>query len=77
MAKGAAGRYRRTVLLGVAAMAALVWTAVDQFGIDPDEMLELFLTTVIAVLATMLFGALAAAVWIGLRRLLTRLRDRG
>jgi len=34
-------RYVRTIVIGTAALAALVWMAVDQFGIPQEEMLEL------------------------------------
>ena len=57
-------------------MAALVWSAVDQFGIEPREMLELFLSTVIVLVAAILSAALAAAIWVGLRRLLGNSRER-
>ena len=42
-------RYVRTIILGVLAMAALVWAAVEQFGIPLREIGELFLATVIGV----------------------------
>ena len=66
-----AGRkYYRTVLLGIAAMAALVWAAVDQFGIAWEEMLDLFLVTLVVIGIVILVAALFALVWIGVRKLL-------
>ena len=66
-----AGRkYYRTVLLGIAAMAALVWAAVDQFGIAWEEMLDLFLVTLVVIGIVILAAALFALVWIGVRKLL-------
>ncbi len=63
-------KYYRTIFLGVAAMAALIWSAVDQFGIPWEDMLNLMLVTV-AVLAIVIVAAAAAvALWLGLRRLL-------
>ncbi len=68
-----AGRkYYRTVLLGVAAMACLVWAAVDQFGLSWSEMLDLFLATLLALGVVIVAAALTVGVWIGLRRLLRR-----
>ena len=65
-----AGRkYYRTVFLGIAAMAALVWAAVDQFGIAWEEILDLFLATLVAIGIVILAAALFALVWIGVRKL--------
>ena len=65
-----AGRkYYRTVLLGIAALAALVWAAVDQFGISWEEMLDLFLVTLAAIGIVILAAALFALIWIGVRNL--------
>ena len=65
-----AGRkYYRTVLLGIAALAALVWAAVDQFGISWEEMLDLFLVTLAAIGIVILAAALFALAWIGVRKL--------
>ena len=68
-------RYIRTVLLGIVAMAALVWTAVDQFGISRREISELFLGTVLVVGMVIASAAVMALLWIGLRRLLSGPRD--
>jgi hypothetical protein len=64
-------RFYRTLLLGIAAMAALVWVAMDQFGISRGEIGELLLGAVLAV--GMVIGAAAVVflLWIGLRRLLS------
>ena len=69
----AARKYYRTILLGIAAMAALVWAAVDQFGIAWEEILQLFLTT----LAVLLLVIVAAAVTVGLWQMLKRLGGDG
>ena len=63
-------RYIRTTLLGVAALGSLVWVAVDQFGISWEEMLELFLGTLILVGVVMVVAGLFAGAWLGIRRLL-------
>lgn len=65
----AARKYYRTILLGIAAMAALLWAAVDQFGISWDEMLSLFLVTISVVLLVIVAAAVAVGMWVGLRRL--------
>lgn len=65
-------RYYRTILLGVAAMAALVWSAVDQFGIPWEDMLDLFLGTLLVVVLAIAFSALLALLWAGVRKLLRR-----
>lgn len=65
-------RFLRTILIGTFALAALVWIAVDQFGVSSEEMLELLLATGIVVLLVILASAGVAALWIGLRRLLRR-----
>jgi hypothetical protein len=65
-------RYYRTILLGVAALAALVWVAVDQFGIPWGEMLELFLTTLLVLSVFIAAAGLLVGFWLGLRKLLHR-----
>ena len=65
-------KYYRTIFLGVAAMAALVWAAVDQFGIPWQEMLDLLLVTVAVIALVIAAAAIAVAGWMGLRRLLRK-----
>jgi hypothetical protein len=65
-------RYYRTILLGVLAMAALVWVAVRQFGISRAEMSELLLGTLLAIGIVIVLAGLAVALWMGLRKLLGR-----
>ena len=65
-----ARRYVRTVLIGTFALAALVWMAVDQFGVSRQEMLELMLATGLVVLLVIVFAGTAALLWVGLRKLL-------
>ena len=68
----ASRKYYRTIVLGVTAMAALVWSAVDQFGIPWEDMLDLLLLTVAVIGATILSAAMGAGLWIGLRKLMRR-----
>jgi hypothetical protein len=50
-------------------MAALVWVAVDQFGISQEQISKLFLGTLLVVLLVIVAAGLLVAVWMGLRRL--------
>lgn len=68
-------RYYRTIVLGVCAMAALIWVAVDQFGISRQDIMQLFLGTVLVALLVIAVAALMTLLWVGLRRLLRRSRD--
>lgn len=65
----AARRYLRTLVLGVAATLALVWSAIRHFGVAPREMAELLLAALLVVVITILLAALAAGLWVLLRRL--------
>lgn len=56
-------------------MAALVWAAIDQFGISRREMLELFLATVAVVAVIIGAAGMVAGLWMGLRRLRSRSDD--
>ncbi len=63
-------RFYRTLLLGLMALAVLVWTAVDQFGISRREMADLFTGTLMIAGGTIALAALCVVFWIGLRKLL-------
>ena len=65
-------KYYRTIILGVAAMAALVWAAVDQFGIPWEDMLDLMLVTLAVISIVIVAAAVAFALWLGLSRLLRK-----
>ena len=66
-------RYRRTIFLAVLAMASLIWAAIDQFGVPPEEMARLFLYSAGGVLLIIL----AAAVTVGVFQLVKKLFRRG
>ncbi|MDZ7781550.1 MAG: hypothetical protein U5K56_00895 [Halioglobus sp.] len=68
-------RYLRTILLGLAAMAVLLWAAIEQFDIPREEMLELFIATLLATGLVIALAAAVAGLWIGLRWLIRRARD--
>ena len=68
-------RFVRKLLMVIAAMAALVWVAMDQFGIAPSEIAELFLGVLLTVAVVIGAAAVAMLLWLSLRRLIARLRD--
>ena len=68
----ASRRYYRTIILGVLAMASLIWVAMDQFGISQQEMIGLFLGSVLVTVGVIVFAALVALLWISIRKLLRR-----
>jgi hypothetical protein len=57
-------------MLGVVAMAALVWVAVEQFAIPPRELGSLLLATLLLVAMVIAAAAVVILCWIGLRKLL-------
>jgi alkylhydroperoxidase/carboxymuconolactone decarboxylase family protein YurZ len=65
-------RFFRTIVIGTFALAALVWMAMDQFGVERDEMLELLLVTAVVVGLVILVAACVAGLWIALRKVLRR-----
>ena len=65
-------RFFRTIVIGTFALAALVWMAMDQFGVERDEILELLLVTAVVVGLVILVAACVAGLWIALRKLLGR-----
>ena len=65
-------RYYRTLFLGITAMAALVWVAMDQFGITRQEISQLFLGALLVVVVVIAAAALVVFLWVGLRKLLGR-----
>ncbi|MCB1855313.1 MAG: hypothetical protein KDI05_10570 [Halieaceae bacterium] len=69
---GARRRYYRTTLLSVLALGALLWVAVDQFGLRPGEIRELLFASLLALLVVVLAAAATVAVWVLLRKLFSR-----
>jgi hypothetical protein len=65
-------RFFRTIVIGTCALAALVWMAMDQFGVERDELLELLLVTAVVVGLVILVAACVAGLWIVLRKVLGR-----
>jgi hypothetical protein len=68
-------KYLRTLILGVLAMGGLVWTAMDQFDIPGEVMLDLFLATAMWAGLVILAAGLAVALLVGLRKWLSRRGD--
>ncbi len=69
-------RYIRTIVLAVLAMSSLIWAAIDQFGISPQEMLDLFLATAIGAGGIILAAGIVVALGLGLRKLINRKNNR-
>lgn len=67
-------RYYRSIMLGVVALAALVWVAAEQFGIPHRELFELFLTSLLVLLLVISAAGSAVVLWLGLRNLWRRLQ---
>jgi len=67
-------RSRRTIILGVAACGVLIWAAIDQFDIPPEEMARLFGYTVAGVLLVIVIAALGVGLIVGIRYLLAQFR---
>ena len=65
-------RYIRTIILAVLAMSSLIWAAIDQFGISPQVMWDLFLATVIGAGGIILAAAIVVALGAGLKKLAGR-----
>ena len=68
-------KYLRTITLGVFAMGGLVWTAMNQFHIPGEVMLDLFLATALGAGLVILAAGLAVALLVGLRKWLSRRGD--
>ena len=66
----ASRKYYRTIFLGVAAMAALVWSAMDQFDIPWEVIQGLMLTTLAVIGLVIVAAAITVSLWMGLRKLL-------
>ncbi|MFK7977070.1 MAG: hypothetical protein AB8C02_13115 [Halioglobus sp.] len=65
-------RYYRTLFLGVAAMGALAWGAMDQFDLSASEMGESLFVAFLLIAALAVIGAVIAGFWVLLRTLLNR-----
>jgi hypothetical protein len=73
MAKSRANaRYRRSLILGILALASLVWVATDQFGIPPQDMAWLLLYVVVGLMVVIVIAGIAVALWLGVRKLVRR-----
>lgn len=69
-------RYYRTIFLGIAALGALVWAAVDQFDIPVSEMVDLFLGSILAIGLVIVLAALFVTALKLLQHLVRGRKDR-
>jgi hypothetical protein len=70
-------RYYRSIAISVLALGALLWLAVDQFGVPREELQNLLIGSLLVLLLVVISAALAVSLWMGLRRLLRRGKPRG
>ena len=68
----ASRRFYRTLVLGLAALAAMIWAAIDQFGIARQDMLDLLFGTLVIAVGIIALAALGAGLWLGVRKLFGR-----
>ncbi len=61
-------RYLRTIILAIAATATFVWSAIDMFGVDPNEMWQFFKLSAMGLLFIVAVAAVLATVMKLLRR---------
>jgi len=70
----ARSRYYRSIVISMLALAALLWLAVDQFGIPGEEIRQLLLASVLVVALVVAAAAAATLLWVLLRKLVRRNR---
>jgi hypothetical protein len=67
-------RYLRSILMLVAAMGVMIWSAVDLFSIPIADMRALFIGTAVGVGAVIVTAAVILILVMALRRLITKNR---
>ena len=68
-------RYLRTMLIGFFSLAALVWIAIKQFAVKPEQLLDLLLASGLLVLLVIALAGSVTLLWLSLRKLLQGRRD--
>ena len=68
----ATARYRRSIIIGILALASLVWVATDSFGIPWQDIAWLLLYIMAGALGVILAAVVVAGLWIALRKLVGR-----
>ena len=63
-------RFVRSILIGTACLAALVWMAVRQFGVAPRELFELLLASGLVVVIVIGLAGATVLLWLALRKCL-------
>jgi len=61
-------RYLRTIILAVAATVTFVWSAIDMFGVDPQELWQFFKLSGTGLVVIIVFAAGLATLIRFLRR---------
>tara|TARA_R110002124_G_scaffold71090_3_gene190526 strand:- start:4240 stop:4464 length:225 start_codon:yes stop_codon:yes gene_type:complete len=65
-------RFYRTLFLGLVALGVLVWSAIEQFGIAWQQMVDLLMGTLMVAGGVIVLAALCVMIWIGVRKWLRR-----
>lgn len=65
-------RFYRTLFLGLVALGVLVWSAIEQFGIAWQQMVDLLMGTLMVAGGMIVLAALCVMISIGVRKLLRR-----
>lgn len=60
--------YLRTSVLGIAAMAVLIWAAVDRFDVPAERVWEMFQMTLLLTGMLALAALVPAGLWVAWRR---------
>ena len=68
-------RIARTIALGIVAVVALFWGAIDIVGADVGVLIEAFLTSIVTVLMIVAAAAITVFVWQTIKRWLAGSRS--
>ena len=62
-------RFHRTLVLSVFSLAVLIWAAIRNFDISPEDMLTFFVGVLWVVAGVILLAGFCAGLWVALRKL--------
>lgn len=68
-------RYWRTIVIGTLSMAVLLWAAIDQFGVAPQDLWRLFIGALLGAAIVVFAAGAVFLVWLVLRRVLGRFTE--
>ena len=61
-------RIAKTVILAIAAAGALSWSAIESWGVDPQELWDFFLLCLLLLGVTAVLGVVGAVLLVALRK---------